>query len=107
MAGALTGMVVIGETSASVLPSGMTTVRGISTCARSLATEITAPPAGAGPFNLTRACVECPPETPLGCGSMSIRLSPGGVGGDATTRNGTPEDHGPDTSPCLARTRQK
>src|SRR6185295_9516510 len=103
----LTGIVVIGETMASVDPAGMVTLAGTSTPAMSDMIRTVAPPAGAGPLNVTRACVDAPPSTVPGSGRIQSRSSPGGVGGDATTRKLPLADHGPATAPCSARTRQK
>src|SRR5262249_26975542 len=66
-----------------------------------------APPVGAGPFNVTRACVDAPPSTVPGSGWIHSRSRPGGVAGDATTRKLPLADHGPATAPRSARTRQK
>ena len=97
----------IGPTLASVAPAGMNAVGGTSTCGMSLMTVTMVPPAGAGPFNVMRACVDAPPYVVPGSVMIHAGFRPGGVGGDATTVNGLPADHGPSTSPCCARTRQK
>src|SRR5262249_44181758 len=76
-----TGVVAIGETVASVLPSGTTTLVGVSACGRSVAIAICAPPGGAGMFNVTRACVALPPDTLPGSAMMWEIASPGGVAG--------------------------
>src|SRR4029079_3601877 len=55
-----TATVVIG-TVASVAPAGMKTLAGVWASARSLATLITAPPAGAGMFSVTRRCLGVSP----------------------------------------------
>src|SRR5215831_20122486 len=102
-----TGTVVIGETIASVWPSGMMTLVGISTCGKSPAILTSAPPGGAGMFSVTRAWVGLPPETLPGSAMIQKIPRPGGVGGDATTLKLATADHGPKTSPCTARTRQK
>src|SRR5262249_17018125 len=102
-----TGTVVIGETIASVLPSGMMTLVGVSTCGKSLARLTSAPPAGAGLFSVTRACVGLPAETLRASAMIQNTPGPGGVGGDATTVKLATADHGPKTSPCTARPRQK
>ena len=94
-----TGIVVIGETIASVLPSGITTLNGVWAWGKSVARLISAPPAGAGMFRVTRACVELPPLTLPGSVMMEKSSRPGGVGGDATTVKLAPADHGPRTSP--------
>src|SRR6266849_5496440 len=52
-----TGIVVIGDTVASVLPSGTRTLVGAWACGKSVAMLISAPPGGAGMFSVTRACV--------------------------------------------------
>src|SRR5215813_13079235 len=95
----LTGAVVIGETIASVLPSGTTTVLGVCTFGRSGAMLTSAPPGPAGALRTTRAWVELPPETLLGSTTSVKSCRPGGVGGDTTTLKLAPEDHGPKTSP--------
>src|SRR5262245_47636071 len=102
-----TGSVVIGDTIASVAPAGMSTLAGVCACGRSLAIEISAPPAGAGWFSVTRACVLLPPYVVPGSTISVNSASPGGVGGDAATLNVAPADQGPNASPCSARTRQK
>src|SRR5712691_8221729 len=102
-----TGTVIIGETIASVLPSGIMTLVGVWAWGTSLAMVTSAPPAGAGMFSVTRAWVGLPPETLPGSAMIQKIPSPGGVGGDATTVKLAPADHGPKTSPCTARTRQK
>src|SRR5215510_2991234 len=102
-----TGTVVIGEIVASVFPSGMTTLVGVWAWGKSLAILTSAPPGGAGMFSVTRACVGLPPLTLLGSAVSEKSSSPGGVGGDATTVKLAPADHGPATSPWMARTRQK
>src|SRR3954469_5673942 len=101
------GTVVIGETVPSVDPAGMVTVAGTSTPGMSEMIRTVAPPAGAGPFNVTRAGVDAPPATVPGSGRIHSRSRPGGVAGDATTRKLPLADHGPATAPCSARTRQK
>src|SRR5213593_2203827 len=100
-------MVVIGETVASVLPWGTTTVGCTWACGMSVARLTTAPPNGAGMFSVTRACVELPPETLPGSLRMWKTPSPGGVGGNGATVKLCGVDHGPSTSPCTPRTRQK
>src|SRR4029077_11548171 len=102
-----TGMVVIGDTVASVLPAGTTTVAGTWAYGMSLAMLTTAPPTGAGMLSVTRACVELPPDTLPGWVMMWKMASPGGVAGDGRTEKLCPADHGPGTSPCTARIRQK
>src|SRR5262249_52221690 len=100
-----TGTVVIGETVASVLPSGTTTLAGVWANGISVAILTSAPPGGAGMFSVTRAWVGLPP---LGSAPVIVKTSsPGGVGGGATTVKLPVADHGPGTSPCTARTRQK
>src|SRR5262249_29191424 len=94
-----TGIVVMGETVASVLPAGATTLVGVWALGRSVAMLTSAPPAGAGMFSVTRACVELPPETLPGSVRMLKIASPGGVGGEAATVKVAPFDHGPKTSP--------
>ena len=95
MVAPITGTLVIGDTTASVWPAGMNTLSGTSVCGRSLAMRTTAPPAGAGAFSVTRPWVEWPPDTLPGCVTNQNRSRPGGVGGAATTRKVTPDDHGP------------
>jgi len=74
---------VIGETMASVDPRDRDRLRDFGV--REVAGDAhTAPPGGAGALNVTRACVEAPPETLLGCGSSQNKVTP--VGGVATTR---------------------
>src|SRR5712691_1036843 len=102
-----TGTVVIGATSASVVPAGIRTLGGVSTCGRSFAMLTSAPPAGAGMVSVTRAWVGLPPETLPGSAMIQNSPRPGGGGGDATTVKLATADHGPTTSPCTARTRQK
>ena len=100
-----TGTDVIGETVASVAPAGIVTLNGVCACEKSLATLTTTPPAGAGVFSVTRACVELPPETLLGAATMERIDTPDG--GPAAILKLAPADHGPRTAPCTARTRQK
>src|SRR5215470_2425206 len=102
-----TGTVVIGETIASVWPAGIMTLVGVSTCGKSPAMLTSAPPGGAGMLSVTRACVGLPPETLPGSAMSQNSPRPGGGGGDATTVKRATADHGPKTSPCTARTRQK
>src|SRR5262245_6314374 len=102
-----TAMVVVGDTAAPVLDAGTTTAVGSWACGMSLAMLMSAPPAGAGMLRVTRACVELPPDTLLGSLMMWKIASPGGVAGDGRTVKLCPADHGPRTSPCTARTRQK
>src|SRR5262245_8044126 len=102
-----TGTVVIGDTVTSVLPAGTTTVAGTSANGMSLARLMSAPPAGAGMVSVTRACVELPPETLLGSLMMWNISKPGGVAASGRTVKLCPADHGPKTSPCTARMRQK
>src|SRR5262245_57338747 len=102
-----TGRVVIGLTRASVLPAGMSTLDGISTPGKSLASFTSAPPAGAGMFSASRAAVEFPPCTLPGSVRIQNSSRPGGVGGEAVTTNRWPADHGPKALPATARTRQK
>src|SRR5262245_19720800 len=94
-----TGTVVIGETSPSVLPSGIRTLAGVWAWGRSGAVLTSAPPGPAGLFSVTRACVGLPPETLPGSVMIEKSSTPGGVGGDATTVKLAVEDHGPNTSP--------
>ena len=94
-----TGIVVIGETVASVLPSGTRTLVGTWAWGKSVVSLISAPPGGAGMFSVTRAWVALPPETLPGSVMMWKIASPGGVGGDATTVKLCPADHGPRTAP--------
>ena len=57
-----TGPVAILEIVASVLPAGtVTVVAGMFTCGMSVEIDTTAPPAGAGLSNITRACAVLPP----------------------------------------------
>src|SRR3954470_11721753 len=102
-----TGVVVIGETIASVAPAGMKTLAGVSTPAMSLASFTVVPPAGAGCVNVTRAWVVLPPETADGMALNDSTPRPCGTGGPATTVNVPVADQGPGTWPCTARTRQK
>ena len=78
-----TGTVVIGETIASVDPAGIVTAAGTSTPGMSEMIRTVAPPGGAGPFNVTRACVDAPPSTVPGSGIIHSRSSPAGVVADA------------------------
>ena len=94
-----TGIVVIGLTVASVLPSGTTTLVCTWACGKSVASLISAPPGGAGMFSVTRAWVELPPETLPGSVMMWKIASPGGVAGNGATVKLCPADHGPTTSP--------
>src|SRR5262245_56672728 len=94
-----TGAVVMGEMSASVLPSGTRTVLGVWTFGKSGAMFTSAPPGPAGWLSTTRAWVELPPETLLGSTTIEKTTRPGGVGADATILKLTPDDHGPITSP--------
>ena len=97
----------IGETVASVLPAGTTTLVGTWAWGISVARLTSAPPGGAGMFSVTRAWVELPPSTLPGWLMMWKTASPGGVGGNGATVKLCPADHGPRTSPWTARTRQK
>src|SRR5260221_14315244 len=97
-----TGIVVIGETVASVDPAGMVTVVGTSTPAMSEMILTVAPPVGAGPFNVTRACVDPPPSTVPGSGRIHSRSRPRRVAGDATPRKLPLADHGPAPAPRSA-----
>src|SRR5262245_20288144 len=102
-----TGEVVIGATTASVLPAGIVTVpAGTSTPGRSLATLTLVPPAGAGMFSAMRAAVGFPPDTLPGSARIQNSSRPGGVAGEAATVNAWPDDQGPNTLPWVARTRQ-
>src|SRR4051794_32148578 len=94
-----TGGVVIGETVASVAPSGTRTLEGTSTRGTSLASLTSAPPGGAGLLSVTRACVGLPPSTLPGPVMIENSATPGGVGGDATTVKLADVDHGPRTDP--------
>src|SRR5262249_37209369 len=102
-----TGIVVIGETVASVLPAGTTTLVGTWAWGISVARLTSAPPGGAGMFSVTRAWVELPPSTLPGSVMMWKIASPGGVDANGATVKLCPADHGPRTSPCTARTRPK
>src|SRR5215813_10099344 len=94
-----TGPVEILEMVASVLPAGtVTVVDGMFTCGISVEIDTTAPPAGAGLSNITRACAMLPPKAFTGSARIANKFTFGGATGAVTVIE-RPDDQRPVTSP--------
>src|SRR5689334_23846841 len=80
-----TGPVAILEIVASVLPAGtVIVVAGRFTCGMSVESDTTAPPAGAGLSNITRACAVFPPYALTDSARIPNKFTSGGATGAVT-----------------------